>query len=709
MVKARLLVVDDEPILLELVVRRLERMSYQVVAANSGIKALEILQEHEIEVLVTDYRMPGMDGCEIITRALQLFPLLQGIVVTGYSDIKSAINVMGAGAFNYLQKPIDFVELNVVIEKSLEKRRLLQDIQNKQKQLEDYRLHLEDIVDKRTVALIEANERLKKEIEERKCLEISLREAKKLAENASKAKSEFLANMSHEIRTPMTSAIGLLNLVLDTELLPKQKAYLEMARISTVVMHNLLNDILDFSKIEAGRLNLETILFNPRKVVKSVIDLQHLQAEEKSIQLSSIVADDVPDSVIGDPNRLRQIILNLVTNAIKFTQYGQVELICRRLTDEDSSDSKNVVLHFSVRDTGIGINKDKIAVIFEAFTQADSSTTRRYGGVGLGLNICNKLVAMMGGQIWAESEPGKGSIFYFTCKLLTERTGEEKRGGLLANCSDEECASPGTKAGTVLVVEDDQTNQLVIRQILEHEGFTVVSAIDGVTALQQLDRQSFDMVLLDIMLPNMDGYEVVRRIRHRESTAGDGTVGIPVIALTGLASEDEKKRCLQAGMNDFLAKPFAVNEFIAKLQKYTHPQVLQQQVGNGHQEIAKTSLLMGEIFDENDALNRVAGDREMLAELIITFLQKGPDTIALLRRAVDSGENILLIEHEVHSLKQMAIEIGGTNLADELFSLLMQLRKRKIIKDIQKQIDSLVDEFERFRNEPRVQHLVQTK
>jgi signal transduction histidine kinase len=708
MVKARLLVIDDEQTLLSLFERRLERLSYQVYSANSGAKALEILEEHEVDVLITDFQMPGMDGCEIITRALQMYPLLQSIMVTGYSDVKTAIDAMGAGAFNYLQKPIDFAELDVVIEKGLEKRRLLQDVQNKQKQLEEYRNHLEEIVEKRTIALTEANRQLKKEIEERKSLEISLREAKVAAENANRAKSEFLANMSHEIRTPMTSAIGLLNLVLDTELLPKQKAYLEMARISTVVMHNLLNDILDFSKIEAGRLTLETIPFSPAKVVESVIDLQHLQAEEKTIRLTCDIADDVPDAVVGDPNRLRQVILNLVANGIKFTQYGEVVLTCRRV-GSDVGENQHVVLHFSIRDTGIGINSDKIAVIFEAFTQADSTTTRRFGGVGLGLNICSRLVAMMGGRIWVESKPGCGSTFHFTCRLSTNLTREE-RGQLAATVEADAGPERESEAGTVLVVEDDRTNQWVIGEILEHEGFTVIGAADGSTALRELDKQCFDLMLLDLMLPDMDGYQVVGQIRQRQYTACDGT-SLPVIALTGMAGEDEKQRCLNAGMNDFLAKPFAVAQLSAKLQQYSRKKVSgRQPPARKHRRGAPDpSILSGEIFNEQDALIRASGNRELLGERITALLRTAPDILESLRRAIANDEDIGVCEQEVHSLKQKAMEAGGTRFADELFSLLMQLRKKQNIGDVDDRMDGLAAEFACFCREPRVRQMAREK
>ncbi len=707
MVGANLLVVDDESNLLELYERRLTRQSYKVLSASSGAEALEILKVEDVDVLITDFHMPGMDGCELITLASKLYPLLQSIVITGFSDIKTAISVMGSGAFNYLQKPIDFTELGIVIEKGLEKRKLLQDVQSKQRQLEEYHNHLEELVEKRTAALTEANLRLQKEIEERRMLEASLREAKVLADNANRAKSEFLANMSHEIRTPMTSAIGLLNLVLDTALQPKQKAYLEMARVSTVVMHNLLSDILDLSKIEAGRLRLEHLTFSPEKVMLSVIDLQHFQAEEKAIQLSSVMLDEVPQAVVGDPNRLRQIILNLVSNAIKFTQFGKVVLTCAREVETNPREQQ-VMIHFAVRDTGIGIEKDKISLIFEAFTQADSSTTRKFGGVGLGLYICSKLVAMMGGRIWVESEPGKGSTFHFTCRFGAEAVRADSTIGEQDRMDVPLAPSLAGDAGIVLVVEDDHTNQWVIGEILEHEQFSVVNAADGATALKECANRSFDLMLLDLKLPGMDGYEVVRQIRQRESLAGIvKEERLPIIALTGLASESEKQRCLLAGMDDFLAKPFAVDHFIAKVRKAIGDRMRKRrrfamkEKGPG---TPKTCVSLGEIFDEKDALSRASGNRDVLVERIKNFLHDTPPILAMLiaTDGVEGKDHAL--EQEVHGLKEKAIKIGATNLADELFDLLMQIREKQ---NVQGQMDNLTNEFQRFRKEPRVRRLLQ--
>ncbi len=708
MIKAKLLIVDDEQVNLDLFSLRLEKMSYQVYSASSGIEALEILKSEAIDILITDFNMPGMDGYETIARAIKIDPTLQSIVVTGYGDIKIAIDVMGVGAFSYLQKPVNFQELDFTIQKGLEKRRLLLDVQNKQMQLEAYREQLEELVETRTRSLTETNKILKREIEERINLEKSLRVAKLVAENANKAKGMFLANMSHEIRTPMTSAIGLLNLVLDTELLPKQKAYLEMARISTVIMHNLLNDILDFSKIEAGKLVLESISFDPRTVIKSVIDLQHFQAEEKKIRITCVVDETVPHAVVGDPNRLRQIVLNLVSNAIKFTQYGEVVIRCQRF-DKENPDSTGLegavqLLHFSVQDSGIGIVQEKLGLIFEAFAQGDNSTTRKFGGVGLGLIICSKLVAMMQGRIWVVSEPNQGSTFHFTCRLDAEqRAYVEKEVRGKANSLQHVPESVGENTVTVLVVEDDQVNQWVIQEILEHEGYAVVNVSNGTAALQEIEIRYFDLVLLDLQLPDMSGYEVVRKIRENESKRDPGErQSLPIIALTGFAGDVEKQKCLHAGMNDFLAKPFNVNQLVSITLKYIRD-ISNKKTHNAEVVECKmpaTPYFKGIVFDEKEALSRADKNHDVIRFRIDDFLKRAISTIDILRNSVESDFYSNRIEQKVQELKGMAVEIGAVNFADELFCLLMQLRNKKRF-DISI-IDKISLEYDFFINDKSV-------
>ncbi len=709
MVKATLVVVDDERILLLILTRRLEKLSYKVYPASSGVEALESLQRETVDVLITDFQMPGMDGAELITKAIAIDPMLQSIVVTGYCDLKNAIYVMGAGAFNYLPKPVDFDELDITIQKGLEKRKLLQQVDQKQKQLEQYRHHLEELVEKRTEALTEVNQALRKEIEERKQLEISLREAKVLAEDANKAKSEFLANMSHEIRTPMTSAIGLLNLVLDTKLLPKQKTYLEMARVSTVVMHNLLNDILDFSKIEAGKLTLESISFEPKKVIDSVVDLQHFQAEEKKIGLVVSIDTDVPATVIGDPNRLRQIILNLVSNAIKFSHYGEVVIHCENATEIaelSSSDDQFSFLHISVKDNGIGISKEKTNLIFEAFSQADSSTTREYGGAGLGLNICSKLVAMMGGRIWVVSEPGQGSTFHFTCRLGRDHVANEAAEGPTINRQPVLQETKDPKTLTILLVEDNQSNQWVFRELLLKQDYAVVNVSDGASALAEIAKRRFDLLLLDLQLPGMNGYEVAHQIRkHERATGVEEGQHLPIIAISGSPGKEEMQKCLDAGMNDFIAKPFMADQFFTKVRKQLHSgSNMTMETGRDKKRIAaKTSILAGEIFNEEGALKKACGDSQEMVKRIKNFLQTMPQSFNMLRENI-LAEKRTFLEQEIHRLNAQAMEIGATSVADELFSLLMNLRNNQTIKE--GQVDIAASEFETFRHDPKIRSLL---
>lgn len=703
MIKARLLIVDDEEVNLVLFARRLEKLSYKVYTADSGVNALQILQDEEIDMLITDFRMPGMDGAEIIAKAHEIDPELQSIVVTGYGDLKTAIDVMGAGAFNFFQKPIDFGEVDFAIQKGLEKRVLLQEVKNKQVQLEKYREHLEELVEERTRILTETNLRLKSEIEERKTLENSLREAKVVAEKANKAKSEFLANMSHEIRTPMTSIIGLLNLVLDSELLPKQKAYLEMTRISTVIMHNLLNDILDFSKIEAGKLILESISFDPRTVVKSIIDLQHLQAEEKKINIFYSIDDDVPQSVTGDPNRLRQILLNLVSNAIKFTHYGEVSIRCKCLKDEDPKlptlGDKYKVLQFSVQDSGIGIDKDKMELIFEAFTQADNSTTRKFGGVGLGLNICSKLVEMMRGHLWVTSEPGQGSTFHFTCRLGAEHV----RGEVEGNVKKQRDILQGKNPLTVLVVEDDPVNQWVIHEILENVGCSVIAVSGGVEALQEVKNRCIDIVLLDLHLPDMSGYEVVRKIRNCENNDyKKSNDKIYIIAMTGLAGETEKEKCLIEGMNDFIYKPFTSDQIIPKMRKfisYKKPICIDSKKIKKN-SVKNDSFVKGDVFNIDIALSRAFGDINIVAGRVNTFLSKIDKLIEIFNINFTTVCKVVSIERDIFNLKELAIEISAINLADELLSLLMHIRSNSFITS--DNVNCLKSEIYNFKNDENV-------
>jgi signal transduction histidine kinase/CheY-like chemotaxis protein len=388
-----------------------------------------------------------------------------------------------------------------------------------------------------------------------------LERGRMVATESSSAKSAFLAQMSHELRTPMNAIIGMSSLLVDTELESEQREYAETIHTSAHALHTLLDDILHFSKLEAGKIELESIDFDVRRVVDETLDLFSVQAEGKRLELSSEVDGDVPRALLGDPGRLRQILLNLVGNAIKFTEQGGVHVTVQHVASLGAGGHR---LRVAVADTGIGIPRDRLDTLFQPFVQADASTTRRFGGTGLGLAIVGQLVGQMGGQVGVMSTEGRGSTFHFTLDLA------ESHAPWSVDSVDRIAPIVPRDAGSgagqrVLVVEDNPVNQRVAQRMLERAGYAARIASSGAEALDRLAEGGFELVLMDCQMPGMDGYQVTARIRERERATG---AHVPIVALTANAMHEDRERCLAAGMDAYLSKPIEYDRLCATLAEW---------------------------------------------------------------------------------------------------------------------------------------------
>jgi signal transduction histidine kinase/CheY-like chemotaxis protein len=483
-------------------------------------------------------------------------------------------------------------------------------------------------------------------------LQAELRRAQQQVEDAKKSRRDFLANMSHELRTPLHEIMGMTDLLLGTEMTSEQQGFINTTRASSNALLSLINDVIEFSEIEAGQLGLEEKEFDLAEPIERTIEIAAPYATDKGLALSTDIAAQLPKRLVGDANRVRQVLANLVTNAIKFTERGKVVL---SVSNESSAAKSNadtardsaVTLHFAVHDTGIGIPEERREIIFEPFQQADSSATRRFGGMGMGLALAKQLVALMGGKIWVESQMGHGSTFHFTARFKP-----------VASDVRVVAAAPASKSAhhlQILLAEDSPTNQLIAVSNLKKAGHTVTVANNGRIAVQIFEERGhrgagsfFDLILMDVAMPEMDGLEATKAIREKEKSLGGHT---PIIAMTAFTTKEYRDKCAAVGMDAYVSKPVRIDE----LTKAFEPFLTSASAEPAPAAMAPVAL--------QEALEIVGGDLDLLKSAVALSLNELAGQFEDLKQGL-AQQDPKTVEAKAHRLRGIMGNLGAIGARD---------------------------------------------